>query len=104
MFALFYNAKEKSVRALNGSGRAGSKFALDGIKEDIRLKYGQDNAIPMSSVHSCIVPGAAAGWVDTIEKFGGGKLNLEEILKPAIQLAEEGFPVSELVSTFVCPI
>jgi gamma-glutamyltranspeptidase / glutathione hydrolase len=33
--------------------------------------------------------------VDTVEKFGSGKLSLEQILMPAIELAENGFPVSE---------
>ena len=36
------------------------------------------------------VPGAAAAWVDTVEKFGSGKITLNEVLAPAIQLAEEG--------------
>jgi gamma-glutamyltranspeptidase/glutathione hydrolase len=47
------------------------------------------------------VPGAAAGWVDTVEKFGSGNLTLEQILTPAIELAEEGFPVSEFSAAFV---
>ena len=55
----------------------------------------------MTSVHAVTVPGAAAGWVDTVEKFGSGKLSLEQILTPAIELGEEGFPVSELASFFV---
>jgi gamma-glutamyltranspeptidase len=37
------------------------------------------------------VPGAAAAWVDTVEKFGSGKLSVAEVLAPAIRLAEEGY-------------
>ncbi len=58
----------------------------------------------MTSVHSVTTPGAAAGWVDTVEKFGSGKVTLEQVLAPAIQLGEEGFPVSELSSTFVSQV
>lgn len=47
------------------------------------------------------VPGAAAGWCDTIEKFGSGKVTMEQILTPAIELGEKGFPVSELSAGFV---
>jgi len=47
------------------------------------------------------VPGAAAGWVDVVEKFGSGKLNMEQILQPAIELGEQGFPVSELIGYYV---
>jgi gamma-glutamyltranspeptidase/glutathione hydrolase len=39
--------------------------------------------------------------VDTVEKFGSGRMSLEQILKPAIELGEEGFPVSEIAATFV---
>lgn len=100
MFCLFYNAKTKKVQALNGSGRASSNLTLEKIRHDLRLKPGEAGVIPKDSVHAITVPGAAAGWVDTIEKFGSGKLSLEQILTPAIELGEEGFPVSELASKF----
>ena len=34
--------------------------------------------------------GAAAAWIDTVEKFGSGKLTIGDVLEPAIRLAEEG--------------
>jgi gamma-glutamyltranspeptidase/glutathione hydrolase len=55
----------------------------------------------MKSVHAVSVPGAAAGWVDAVEKFGSGKVSLAEVLAPAIRLGEEGFPVSELTALWV---
>ncbi|KAJ9657969.1 hypothetical protein H2201_007976 [Coniosporium apollinis] len=100
MFCLFYNAKTKKVHALNGSGRAGSQCTLETIRKDLGIPDGKPGAIPMDSVHAATVPGAAAGWVDAVEKFGSGKVSLEQILMPAIELAEEGFPVSELSATF----
>lgn len=39
------------------------------------------------------VPGTAAGWVDCVARFGSGKFSMQEVLAPAIALAEEGFPV-----------
>ena len=101
MFCLFYNAKSKKVHALNGSGRSSHNTTLAKMRSDMGLKAGEPGVIPMSSVHSVTTPGAAAGWVDTVEKFGSGNLSLEQILTPAIELGEEGFPVSELASTFV---
>ncbi|KPI40334.1 putative gamma-glutamyltransferase YwrD [Cyphellophora attinorum] len=74
MFCLFWHASTRKVHALNGSGRSP-----------------QQANQPLSVT----VPGAAAGWVDTIEKFGSGKLSLADILQPAIKLARKGFPVSE---------
>lgn len=101
MFCLFYNSKTKKVHALNGSGRAAAKISLEGIRKELGMKPGESGKIPMTSVHAVTAPGAPAGWVDTVEKFGSGKLSMEEILMPAIELGEEGFPVSELSSYFV---
>jgi gamma-glutamyltranspeptidase / glutathione hydrolase len=101
MFCLFYNAKSKNVEALNGSGRAGLECTLEKVRKDLGLKDGEEQEIPLDHVHAVTVPGAAAGWVDTVERFGSGKLSLEEILAPAIELAERGFPVSELSSNMV---
>ena len=101
MFCLFYNAKTKKVHALNGSGRASGNVTLDKIRKDLKLDPASKSGIPMTSPHAATTPGAAAGWVDTVEKFGSGKLSLEQILAPAIELGEEGFPVSELTSNFV---
>ena len=99
MFCLFYNNNTKKVHALNGSGRTGSKCTLDRLRKDLGFK-GQDKQIPTNSVHAITVPGAAAGWVDCVEKFGSGKLSIEQILAPAIDLATQGFPVSELSSYY----
>ncbi|KAK3944116.1 putative gamma-glutamyltransferase YwrD [Diplogelasinospora grovesii] len=95
MFCLFYSAATGKVSALNGSGRAGSRYTLETIQKALP---GVKKKIPMSSVHSVTVPGAAAGWVDTVERFGSGRLTMEEILKPAVKLAEDGFPVSEITA------
>lgn len=96
MFCLFYDAKTKKVHAMNGSGRAGRHCTLDTIRKSLGIKDGEKGSIPMDSVHAVTVPGAAAGWVDVVDKFGSGKVTLEEILDPAARLGEEGFPVSEL--------
>lgn len=101
MFCLYYDAKTKNVSAQNGSGRSAAGITLESVRKDIGLKPGEAGQIPMDSVHAVTVPGAPAGWVDTVERFGSGKLSMEQILTPAIELGEEGFPVSELSSTFV---
>lgn len=101
MFCLYYDAKTKKVSALNGSGRSGAKCTLETIRKDLNLVGDQRGEIPMTSVQSVTVPGAAAGWADTVEIYGSGKLSLEQILTPAAELGERGFPVSELTARFV---
>ena len=103
MFCLYYDAGSKEkVKSMNGSGRSAGNGSLEQMRKDLGLKDGEDGVIPMTSVHSVTTPGAAAGWVDTVQEYGSGKLSMEDILMPAIELGEEGFPVSELAATFVC--
>jgi gamma-glutamyltranspeptidase/glutathione hydrolase len=105
-FCLFFDAKTKTVKALNGSGRSPRKLTLDymkgrGIKGST---HEQDStmlvpsSIPATDLNSVTVPGCAAAWVDTVAQLGSGKLSLGQILEPAILLAEEGVPVSEIHS------
>jgi len=101
MFCLYYDAATGRVSAMNGSGRSGAKCTLETIRADLGIADGEVGKIPMESVHAVTVPGAAAGWADTVERFGSGKLGLEQILAPAIELGEKGYPVSELTSYFV---
>lgn len=101
MFCLYYDAKTKKIHSLNGSGRYPAGATLDKVRADLKAGPDEVGGIPMHSVLAVTVPGAAAGWVDTVERFGSGKLSLEQILRPAIELAEDGFPVSELSSYFV---
>ena len=94
MFLLFYDAQKKKVFALNGSGRAPASLTI----AKLRKKGIKGTNIPMTDVNAVTVPGAAEGWITTIQNFGSGKLSVDEILEPAIKLAEEGFPVSELTA------
>lgn len=105
MFCLYYDAKTKKVSALNGSGRAGLNCTLDAVREALGHKHGDAvGSIPIKHVHTVTVPGAAAGWVDTVEGFGSGKVTLKEILEPAAQLGDKGFPVSEICAGYVSSI
>ena len=101
MFCLYYDASTGKVSALNGSGRSGVKCTIENYRKSLEIAEGTVGKIPMSSVHAVTVPGAAAGWVDTVERFGSGKLTMEQILAPAIELGEKGFPVSEMTAYFV---
>ncbi|KAK3753829.1 hypothetical protein QZH41_016733 [Actinostola sp. cb2023] len=94
-FCLYYDAQSRKVSGLNGSGRAPSKLTLDHLCNE-GISY--PNTIPNCSAHAVTVPGAAACWVDTVEKFGSNKLTMQQILQPAINLAEGGFPVHHIAA------
>ncbi|XP_075426539.1 glutathione hydrolase-like YwrD proenzyme [Ascaphus truei] len=92
-FCLFYKAETKRVYGLNGSGRSPRALSIDLLKQQ---GFEEANPIPSTHAHNVTVPGAAAAWVDTVALFGSKKLSLGEILQPATELAENGFPVSEI--------
>jgi len=86
-FALIYWAKDRRVYALNASGRAPYAATL----EEMRRRGLSE--MPLRGILPVTVPGAAAGWADTVTRFG--RLSLDRVLQPAIEYAEGGFPVSE---------
>ena len=92
-FAIYYNATDQQVSALNGSGRAPAGLTLERLK-----KEGLNQELPPFHPYTITVPGACAGWVDLVEEYG--RLELSKILAPAIRLAEEGFPVAPLTAFF----
>lgn len=103
MFCLFYDAKTRKTRALNGSGRSGSKYTAERMRQALNIPDGEFGAIPEVSVYAVNIPGCAKGWCDTVETFGSGRVSMEQILTPAIELGEEGFPVAELSAVLVRP-
>ncbi|CAG7830614.1 unnamed protein product [Allacma fusca] len=94
-FALYFDAKTKQVRGINGSGRCPSGLSIDKLEE---LGYSEENRPVSSSPLWITVPGAPATWVETIEKLGSGKLHLLDVLSPAISLAENGYPVNVITA------
>ncbi|XP_005091586.1 glutathione hydrolase-like YwrD proenzyme [Aplysia californica] len=92
-FCLFYDAASKTLKGINGSGRASSRATLAAIQAD---GFTAGNRFSPQHGHSVTVPGAACAWVDTVETFGNHELPLSRILQPSIDLARKGFPVYEI--------
>ena len=90
LFALIWDAKEKKVHALNGSGAAPAAASI----EELGSKGHQ--RMPEFGVYSVSVPGTVHGWETLLASHG--TMSLSEVLKPAIQYAEEGFPVTEVIA------
>jgi gamma-glutamyltranspeptidase/glutathione hydrolase len=92
-FALFYDAKTRAVTALNGSGRAPAALTLE-----LLAKQGFAEGLPPYHAHTITVPGACAGWCDLVARHGS--MPMRDILAPAIELAEQGFPVAPVTAYF----
>ncbi len=103
MFALHYNAMDKNVTALNGSGRCPANLNLDILKEKIpdpNSEYGIDVTKFSKGVFSITVPGAARGWEDFYKAYASKKFTFAQLLEPAAKLAEDGFPVGLVTAQF----
>ncbi len=99
-FALHYEAASRTVTALNGSGRAPAALTIELVKRDLGLPA-EATAFTEAHrfhAHTITVPGACAGWADVLTRHG--KMALAEVLAPAIDLAERGFPVAPLTAQF----
>jgi gamma-glutamyltranspeptidase/glutathione hydrolase len=70
--------KDGELTGLNSSGRLPAAARLD------------DDNVPLAGITSATVPGAAAGWLALLDRFGS--LPLSELTRPAIRLAREGAP------------
>ena len=76
----------QALHGLNASGTAPSTWTPEYFKR----KYGEDaQTPPKRGMDSVTVPGAVASWVALSERFG--KLPFEDLLQPAIEIAERGY-------------
>ena len=97
-FALYYEAATGQISALNASGRAPAAMTIDLVK---KAGLFTDSESPISNPYhpyTITVPGACSGWCALVERFG--RLQLADVLAPAIRLAEDGYPVAPTTSYF----
>ncbi|MGE0886234.1 MAG: gamma-glutamyltransferase [Blastocatellales bacterium] len=90
LFALVWDAKKKELKALNASGRSPKAISIDELK-----KRGFSKT-PQTGIHTVTVPGAVDGWSKLLERYGTMKLS--QVLQPAIEYAERGFPVTDVIA------
>ena len=96
LYAIVWSAKDKKLYGLNASGR--SPLGLSYRQLQSRLAELKRQDIPPYGLLPISVPGAVDGWFELHNKFG--KLPMGKVLAPAIDYAEQGFPVSELIAHY----
>ena len=93
LFAIIWSADEKKLFGLNSSGPAPKNISINKLKQKGLEKIPPYGPLPVT------VPGAVAGWVSIHKKFG--LLEFNKLFNDAINYAENGFPVTELVSYYL---
>jgi gamma-glutamyltranspeptidase / glutathione hydrolase len=101
LFAVIYVAKEHKIYVLNASGKAPTgatveRFNQLGYRWDSK-NWGPMSGMPVHGILPVTVPGAAWGWQEVLRRFG--KLTFKQVLEPAVEYAENGFPVSERIAS-----
>ena len=89
LFVIHRDGKTGKITGLDGSGWAGKAQTVD----NLRMKG--FSTMPAGGIHTATVPGAVDGWWRMHKKFG--KLRWNELFRPAIYYAEQGFPVTEII-------
>jgi gamma-glutamyltranspeptidase/glutathione hydrolase len=90
LFALLWYENFERLFGLDASGRAGALAT----PERIRAMGRED--MPTTGAPSITVPGAVGGWAALLERFG--TTSLDYALRPAIEVAEEGFLVTPVIA------
>ena len=93
LFAIVWDGKTKKLYGLNASGRSPQKLTLEYFEKEGIKKIPSHGPLPVS------VPGAVDGWFELHQKFGSKPM--AEILAPAIDYAEKGFPLTELIAWYI---
>ncbi len=89
-FCLYAPAGTGEVIAMNGSGKAPAAASMEWFEAQGMT------ALDPNSAHSVTVPGAVRAWEALLAKHG--RKGLDELLQPAIRLAEEGHPLHDRVA------
>ena len=93
LFAIVWDAESEKLYGLNASGRSPKSLSLEYFKENGYESIPPRGVLPLS------VPGAVDGWFELHDRFG--QLDMENVLQPAINYAESGFPVTEVIAYYM---
>jgi gamma-glutamyltranspeptidase/glutathione hydrolase len=86
LFAIVHRPGMERPDVLNGSGRGGSGLDAE------ELRAAGHTRMPLYDPHSVTVPGCVDGWFELAGRHG--RITVAESLRPAIELATEGFAAS----------
>lgn len=101
VFAIVYIAKDHKFYVLNASGKAPSgatiaHFNALGYRYD-PTNWGPSSGMPPGGILDVTVPGSVWGWDEMLRRFG--TMKFDRVLAPAIDYAQNGFPISERIAT-----
>jgi gamma-glutamyltranspeptidase/glutathione hydrolase len=91
---LVYNARERKVYSVNAGPRAPKLATIDWYEKNHGGKLPESDGLLAGGL-----PGVVDAWYVLLDRWG--TMSLEQVLEPAIELAENGFPLSERLAGIV---
>jgi len=85
---LIYNAREKKVYSINAEPRAPKLATIEWYQKNNGGKIPESDGLLSGGL-----PGVVDAWYTLLDRWG--TMSFEQVLQPAIDLAENGFPLSE---------
>jgi len=91
---LVYDSREKKVYSINAEPRAPKLATIDWYQKNNGGKIPESDGLLSGGI-----PGVVDAWYILLDLWG--TMNFEQVLQPAIDLAENGFPLSERGASYI---
>ena len=91
---LVYDSREKKVYSINAEPRAPKLATIEWYQKNNGGKIPESDGLLSGGI-----PGVVDAWYILLDRWG--TMNFEQVLKPAIDLAENGFPLSERGASYI---
>ena len=85
---MIYMADADETKTISGLGRWPKKTSIDSFDDDIP-----------KGIDRTIVPSAPDAWLTALAEYG--TMSLEQVLQPALELAQGGFPISNTAASLL---
>ncbi len=91
---LVYNAADKKVYSINAEPRAPKLATIEWYEKNNGAKIPESDGLLSGGL-----PGVVDAWYTLLDRWG--TMSFEQVLQPAIDLAENGFPLSEYGASYI---
>jgi len=91
---LVYDSREKKVYSINAEPRAPKLATIEWYEKNNGGKIPQSDGLLSGGI-----PGVVDAWYVLLDRWG--TMSFEQVLQPAIDLAENGFPLSERGASYI---
>jgi len=91
---LVYDSREKRVYSINAEPRAPKLATIDWYEKNNGGKIPESDGLLSGGI-----PGVVDAWYILLDRWG--TMSFEQVLQPAIDLAENGFPLSERGASYI---